>query len=144
MNIPFTETQYRALLKTVFLGEWVANAQKSDREDREIRGIEQYIYSYAGAFGADDWVARDGELYHATRSLDEVVLPMVDEYDDEEFWDTLIEMLAERDLALEHGAGGVRKLDPQEYADQMDERASVYEEEFEEFGIGRLQIVEEQ
>jgi hypothetical protein len=144
VDIPFTEKQYSALLKIVFLGEWVANAQKSGMEDREIRGIEQYIYSFAEAFGANDRIAGDGKMYHPTRTMDEAVLPIVEEYDEEQFWDTLIEMLAERDLALEHGEQGVRKLDPQEYADQMEERASVYEEEFEEFGVSRLQILEEE
>jgi hypothetical protein len=37
----------------------------------------------------------------------------------------------------------MQKLNREQLAEQMDERASVYEEEFEEYGVERLQIVEE-
>jgi hypothetical protein len=143
VEIPFTEDQYRALLKLAFLGEWVAHAGKAGMEDDDIGRIEQYVYSFAGKFGATDLIHAEDGMYQPTRVLEDSALPVIEEYDEEGFWDTLIEMLAARDLGIEHGEPGVKALHREEFTDQMEERASVYEEEFEEFGVGRLQIVEE-
>jgi hypothetical protein len=143
MNIPFTEEQYRALLNIVHLGEWMANANRSDEGIREITGIEQHVYSFAGAFGMDDLVTLEGSLYVPTKELEDPLFPIIDAYDDEGFWDKLIEVLSARDLAAEHGVTGMEKLNREQLAEEMDDRASVYEEEFEEYGVERLQIVEE-
>jgi hypothetical protein len=143
MDIPFTEDQYRALLKVVYLGEWIANARRSDLELEDIGKIEQHVYSFAGAYGADDLIEKEGATYSPTGAFDDALLPLIDEYDEEGFWDTLIEMLSARDLAAEHGERGMQKLNKEELSEQMEERASVYEEEFEEYGVERLQIMEE-
>jgi hypothetical protein len=143
MNIPFTEQQYRALLNIVHLGEWMANANRSDEGIQEITAIEQHVYSFAADFGMDDLVTLEGSLYVPTKELEDPLFPIIDAYDDEGFWDKLIEVLSARDLAAEHGVPGMQKLNREQLAEQMDERASVYEEEFEEYGVERLQIVEE-
>jgi|WetSurMetagenome_2_1015567.scaffolds.fasta_scaffold08019_2 hypothetical protein len=143
MNIPFSETQYRTLLNIVHLGEWLANARRTDEGIKDITAIEQYVYSFASAFGMDDLVTREGSEFVPTSELEDPLFPIIDAYDDEGFWDKLVEVLAARDLTAEHGITGIKKLDHDKLADQMDERAAVYEEEFEEYGVERLQIVEE-
>lgn len=143
MDIPFTKEQYRTLLKITFLGEWVANARKTEGFLEEISDIQQHIFSFAGRFSAGEFVEKRGVEYESTEALDTIVYPIIEEYDALAFWEQLMERLADRDLVKEHGEENIGKLDPDEYESQIDERVSVYEEEFEEFGLARLQIVED-
>jgi hypothetical protein len=143
VEIPFSEEQYRSLLKLVAIGEWVAHALQDEQEDDEFSRVEQYVYSFAGRFGANDLVVKERGRYYPARNLEESTMPLIEEYDLEGFWDTLVDLLAARDLATEHGEDGVRQLPGEEFLEQLNERASVYEEEFEEYGVERLQIVEE-
>ncbi len=143
MDIPLSEDQYRALLKLIAMGEWVAHAHTSEQEDDECSRIEQYVYSFAGRFGAADLVQKERGRYYPGKELEDATTPVIEEYDREGFWDMLVDMLAARDLAAEHGEEGLQNLPREEFLEQMDERASVYEEEFEEYGVDRLQIVEE-
>jgi hypothetical protein len=143
MNIPFTREQFQVLLRMTYIAEWVANTGRNDTESADIARLTQHIYAHAAAFGVQDLLEhREGEL-HPAPALDTAMLPIIDAYEEEGFWDRLIEMLAARDLAMEHGEEGVEKLPREEYIEHVDERASVYEEEFEEYGVDRLFIVEE-
>jgi len=143
MDIPFTKEQYRTLLKIAFLGEWVANARKTENFLDDVSDIQQYIFSFAGKFGASELVEKRGREYDPTEALDTMLYPITEEHDSRAFWEQLVERLADRDLVKEHGEEGIGKLDPEEYETQLDERASVYEEEFEAFGLARLQVVED-
>ena len=142
MDIPFTKEQYHELLKIAYLGGWLANSRRTEDELKDISRIEQHIYSFAAQFGAGGLIEENDGEYFPTRGMEDLLLPIIDEYDDNAFWDDLIDRLAARDILAEHGEERIGKIDPNEYDGQLDERASVYEEEFEEFGLDRLQIVE--
>ena len=70
MKINITKKQYEALAKAVYLGNWMANAQRTGLPDdpymKEYNDIADYIYSFAPEFGfRDDFEAglefSDGE-----------------------------------------------------------------------------------
>lgn len=143
MDISFTNEQYQALLKSVFLSAWMAQARKAGSEREEFHQIRDHLCSFAAESGAGALVEKRKGSYEPTRVLDDALRPIIEEYEDGCFWDQLIERLANRDLLAEHGADGLEKLDQDEYDSQMEERESVYEEEFNDFGLDRLQIVED-
>lgn len=143
MTIEFTRDQYRALVQLVHLGDWLAHARKPKPDRKDLRAVEQYVLSRAEEFGAGDIVEEDKDELFLSRKMEESLDPLITAYDEDAFWTRLVESLAERDLAAEHGEKGVGRLSDEEYDQQFDERAAVYEDEFREFGVDRLQIVED-
>jgi len=73
MKIFFTKKQYEALIKLVYLGDWMANSCKTgDERDMEIEKVEQYIYSFAKDFGMENLFdqSKRGMIY-PTRAFEE-------------------------------------------------------------------------
>jgi len=77
-KIEFTKEQFEALLKLVYLGNWLANANRDGSNENphleEYEKIENYIFSFAKQFGFDEYVddkdAREGKFY-PTRTFEE-------------------------------------------------------------------------
>ena len=51
--IGLTRKQFKALLKVVYLGNWVANAYRTEDMQKEYERIEDYIFSLAPQFGKE-------------------------------------------------------------------------------------------
>ena len=51
MKINFTKKQFENLLKLVYLGEWMANAHKTDDIIEKYREMLFYVFSFAEEFG---------------------------------------------------------------------------------------------
>ena len=45
MNIEFSTTQYKTLVKALFLASWVADSHKTEEPGGEFERLEQYILS---------------------------------------------------------------------------------------------------
>lgn len=117
--IKFSKEQFLALLKIVYLGNWVANAQRGDVPTnprlKVYESIENYIFSYAKSFGlaeyVDDELAENGQ-YFPTRMFEESqdIFELIDEYDDNTFWDELVERLADRDFEKHYTESEIQKM----------------------------------
>lgn len=144
MRIDLSEDQYRTLIKLAFLGNWLANAWRtSDREYlHEYEEVEQLIYAQAGALGEEMGLKRseDGEYFPLDR-LEEVLLPLIEAYDDDCFWTNLVERLAQRDLEEMLGAEGIKRMPSEERDDAFCRFAEKYGREFDEFGLDNLRLV---
>ncbi|MBI4252570.1 hypothetical protein HY623_00090 [Candidatus Uhrbacteria bacterium] len=145
MTIELTPAQYETLLKLVYLGEWMANGIRTEEErDEKIHQAAQHFYSYADEADAGALIEYDKEYhqYVSTPALDDdaEIVRFREEYDDEVFWDELIEKLAMRDFANRYGeehwfSGGV-----QDGSDIQSGFINKYVDEFEANGIGNLII----
>lgn len=65
--------------------------------------MEDYIFSYAHDFGLDELVdheEKDGDKYYPTRTFEEEtdVQDLIEEYDNETFWEEIIERFSDRDF----------------------------------------------
>ena len=82
------------------------------------------------------------EKYFPTREHDEnsPARPFIDEFEDETFWEELIDRLADRDLLHLLGDKKILKMSAEERFMAHHDFEEKYEKEFEERGIERLGI----
>jgi len=104
VNIDLTENEYRLLLDFVFMANWMVESHHPDgRADvQEYDMLLQKLYSFAGDMGCKELVHADRESneYSPTRYYEETTkaFELIEEYNDDTFWDALISRLAERDV----------------------------------------------
>ncbi|MCM3756332.1 hypothetical protein M3197_02415 [Sporosarcina aquimarina] len=139
MKINFTKKQYKHLLDLVYLGEWTANSAKDyDERDSEYDAFFQYICSFAKDFGVQDLVPFDKEMdaHFPTQEYEQRLQPIIDENDNEVFWQELSSRLAKRDLAKEGKTYATQDEAMMKYFEVEGE----YEKEFEENGLSNLEL----
>ncbi|MGF1545893.1 MAG: hypothetical protein ACFCUG_01035 [Thiotrichales bacterium] len=147
MKISLTSQEYRLLLDLLFMSDWVMHAHdvEDGPETAPHRMLAQKLYSYAVEAGCANLVEADkvSNEYFPTREFEEhsPAQVLLDRYNEDTFWDELIERLTERDLADESEDGELNHS-PEEYFRISAPIRELYEEEFGRNGIERLRIVE--
>lgn len=148
MKIEITEKEYRALLDIFHIADWVLHSHKMEEgpETEEYRNLEQKIFSFAEEMGFANLVEYDPEMkeYFPTREYDEtnVVMEAIVDYDNESFWEELMERLATRDLIGREGKEKVMAMDDEERLAKTEDLREKYAAEFERYGISRVVIKE--
>ncbi len=148
-SIELSKEQFFALLKAVYLGNWMANAHRDgSAEDpiiREYEDISDFIFSQAPKFGFKEYVIHergDGKRHYPTRYFEEGtdVDKLHDEYDKENFWDELVDILGRRDFFRHYGRERIEKMGRDERFKKLYEFIDKWEDEVGEYGIERLDI----
>jgi len=142
MQITLTKDQYAKLLELTYLGNWVVNSYRGEERLEDYDRTAEHVLSFAPAAGLQDRVEFDEfeGRYFPSRKLDDELKPLVDEYDDDVFWNVLIERLAERDLVRAQGEETVDKMDWDEYNRNIETYIKKYEKEIDESGVEHLEI----
>ena len=145
MKIELTKEQYLNLLKLVYLGEWMANAHRTEDRIEKYENSLSQIFSYAKEFGfndyADDEEVGDNKIYPTRKFEEETdVHKLHEEYDNDTFWDELIDRLRDRDFFGSYGKEKIEKMTQDEYFNNLNKFADKWAEEFEKYDIGRLGI----
>lgn len=147
--IGLTREQFFALLKAVYLGNWMANANRDgspeDPHKKEYEEIEDYIFSYAKYFGfaeyVDDEEAKEGKFFPTRKFEEETDADKLhEEYDEETFWDELSDSLGERDFYSKYSDKEREKMSREEHFIKMQECIIKWENELIDNGIERLGI----
>ncbi len=149
MKIDFTKKQFEVLLKLAYMGNWVANAHRTGREnDKRIEKYEEmqkYLLSFAKEFGLEKYVDIDNEEMYPSIELEEdETNELIDEYDDETFWEELTYRFMRRDFVREYGEEEISKMDTMERIKKDHPFLEKYQDEVDNYGIDRLEIVEEE
>lgn len=146
-TIELTQKQFIALLKTVYIGNWVANAQTipSKGKGDEYEEIENLIFSYADKFNYKKFVdhnVEDGNKFYPTRAFEEDtdVHTKIEEYEEESFWEELIDRLVRLHILKDFGKDKLSKMKKAEYWELLDKYTEKYSKEFEDNGLDRLLI----
>ena len=141
MNISLTPEQYKTLLLTTYLGNWMVNAHQVET-DKTFDTLASHVYSHAKSFGFADLVELDADngKYFPTRELEDLAAEYIDAYDNETFWDELIDRLSERDFVAKHSQQVREKMTVEERFTNLEEFEERYDEEFEKHGVERLTI----
>lgn len=148
MKINLAKNEYRALLDVFFLADWILHAYELEKSSatEKYRALEQKIFSWAKDFGFEHLVEYDDNLrqYFPTKEFEEksIVLEAIDDYDNETFWDELIDRLAVRDLIRQLGQEAVTALEPKERLEKLGPLLERYGKEFERHGLERLSVPE--
>ena len=149
MKINITNKQYLALLKVVYLGNWMANAQRDgsseDEHIEEYESISDFIFSLAPKFGFEKYVSHeesDGPRYFPSGLFEEEtnVHELHEEYNEKAFWDDLCEMLGDRDFHKKYSKKEIQNMDNEERFAKLYECIDVWNEELVGNGIERLEI----
>lgn len=145
MEIKLTKNQYGNLMRLVYLGNWLVNAFRMEHEIiKKYNDIEQYIFSFAKEAGLNkyiEYIEKYGKFF-PTRELeeDEEIMELIDEYENEIFWDELINRLALRDLINKYGEDTIEKMSFEDRIKKKSPFIDKYEREFEENGIKNFMI----
>ena len=145
MKINITKKQYETLAKIVYLGNWMANANRTGTKDdphmKEYEEISGYIFSLAPEFGFSKNFEHDLECDEYGKITE--VHRFHEEYDEEIFWDELCEALGERDFFRKYSNEERENMNQEEHFVKLQECIIYYENEAEEYGIERLEIMKQ-
>ena len=142
MEISLSRQQFETLLRVVYLGDWMVNAIRvAGSYIPEFEDLEQFLLSLGHRSGFDDVVEFEPALsqFFLKDEVYERLQPYIDEYDDEAFWDGLVDRLAERDFEETHG-NAEQRMDPNERFEKLSPFVDKYEAEIERHGVERLRI----
>ncbi|MBS3819991.1 hypothetical protein KGY73_10895 [bacterium] len=143
VTIDFTEEQFKALLKLVYLGNYMINGIRTQPNRlKEFDNLVERIYSVAQKAGCSDYIEYDKEdkTYQPAAQLEEEADDFIDDYDDNVFWEELILRLSQRDLRQEYGTEAVENMELRERLQKQTELEKVYLKEFEDNGIENITI----
>jgi hypothetical protein len=149
MNIEISKDEYTALLNILQMAEWVMHAHETEPNaaTEPYDSVVQKLFAHAQEMGRDDQIAYDAtrKKYYATASFenDSPAMKFIDDFTNASFWDELTQRMTERDIA--HVVGGYDQLEKLSMEDRFTRETPLmerYAEEFDEYGIERLAIVE--
>ena len=130
MDIALTPKQYKALVNLVYLGEWMANSGRAPADVvQEYRDVSELVYARAKDAGLEAYVDKE---------MDAILEPHIEEYDEENFWDTLEYRLAARDLDRQFGREAIQKMSLEEFVKNLEAHQNRYAEAFEKNGLSNL------
>ena len=148
MNIDLTEKEYRLLLDFVFMANWMVESHHPDGRAgvQEYDMLLQKLYSFAGGMGCEELVHADRETneYSPTRLYEETTkaFELIEEYNDDTFWDALISRLAERDVYEQIEENRRDTIGIEEYWERSEPIEEAYYEEFRRRALDRLRLVD--
>jgi hypothetical protein len=137
VNLELSSEQYKELIKLVYIGDWVID----EPENIVMNDLVQQIFSKAKESGHAGMIDFDKKmnLYMPSETFDDEVADIVDDYEEECFWDHLIYRMSEKDLEAKMGEK-MKKLTNEEIINLIDPISEKYLKEFEENGIDNLVV----
>jgi hypothetical protein len=148
MNINFTKNEYRLFLDIAYLGQWMLQAYESDLsgEDDEYEMLVQKIYSFGNEMGCGDLVESSKKLnkFYPTRLYEDEsgIHDKIDRYNEDTFWDELINRLAERDAHADAEASNQEISSVEDFLKLSAPHESRYAQEFSKNGLRNITISE--
>jgi len=146
MKINFTKAEYKTLIEMLEIASWVIDGHRADEPEelKRYNDLKQKIFSYAKKMVADDLISYDRKFqkYYATRKFEEEtpVDDLMEEFENEIFWEELIERLAKRDMD-ELASHAFEKDDLEKIFIELHRLREKYIEEFSNNGLANLRII---
>lgn len=148
MKIELTKKQYWNLMRGMYMADWMANAicEQGMKEDDGIKEARNHIFSFAKEMGYEDFVDYDEKSgkYYATFDLDDEpsTRKLIERYNDDTFWAELAERLGDRDFFKKYTREEIKAMSDEDRFMKRMECEIVWEEEFEKYGVERLEVEE--
>ena len=145
MKIEFTPKQYEKLMQLVCLGNWVINSRLV-KTLQEYDNVESYIYSFARDFGLDKYYREfrndDGTKYSEVDMIeDRATMKYVDRYNEDTFWEELVDKLAHREIIKQYGRDKLAKMDAKEFLEKFLPIADKYEKIINAEGMEAIEVI---
>ncbi len=148
MKLELDRQEFLTLMTAMQIADWIlhANHGEEPRDTDDFRDLEQKILSLAEKAGCSHLVEHDPEMerWFPSREfeLTSLGLAYVEEYENDAFWEGLVQRLTERDLIRKVGEKAYNEMSPVERARQEGPYLSMYDHEIHEHGLDRLDVVE--
>lgn len=148
-KLELTRDDFLALLTVMQIADWVLHAHKTEESDdsQDFRDLEQKVFALARSFGCDQLVEYDeqAQQYFPTGEFEERSpgMELIEEFENESFWNELLERLTERDLLRQFGEKALQRLDPETREQREEPYMRLYSEEFATHGVSRLEILDQ-
>lgn len=145
MNININKEEYRLLLDMLSTADWVMHAYAVEEKDyhKGHAALKNKLLSYAKEMGAEDLIEPTEELdgYYETNDYEEYVQDnFIQPFEYKFFWDELMDRLGERDLIKSVGSEQYSQMGFVEKMSKIDDVKEKYANEFENYGLERLEI----
>lgn len=140
MRIDLSRDQYLTLVKLLQLGNWPLGLTEANQElVSKAEDLEQYIFSLSRDFEAGDGIYYDEEeeYYYLSEHLRDTVEMIIDEYEEDVFWDQLTHKLATIDLKREVSINA----SIEQKINRLFELKARYEKYFLENGLNKIDIL---
>ena len=146
IDLSLSQAEYKTLIELVYMGDWMANAIRTPgKEIKKYKRVEQLLYKLAAENDSGDLFeyAKKYQKYFPTRKFEEsAVSELIQEYDDEQFWEELPSLLGMRDFSRKYGEQKTEAMNPHEFIEKSHPFLEKYWDEMEKYGVERLEIVE--
>lgn len=148
MKLDLDRQEYLTLLTVVQIADWILHANGADppEEPEDFHALMQKILDKAEDAGCGNLVEHDPAQKRRffTREFENTSLGVayVEQYEDDIFWEWLVQRLAERDLIRKHGEEAYANLSPVDRAKREGPYLEMYDHEIREHGLDRLEVVE--
>jgi len=141
-KIEFSNEQYETLVRLIFYGDWILNANKSKSEemDKQAGELLEYVYSKKGDFDLQNWFK---ELKFGEELKESITMELLDkvfEYNEETFIFYLIQKLSEKDAMREYEAMNIDNDDDELYENLVYKFENKYEKIITKNGINYLEM----
>ncbi|HBG81298.1 TPA: hypothetical protein DDW69_00475 [candidate division CPR2 bacterium] len=146
MEIKLTKKQYRDLLEVVLLGNWIRGSlfDQGLYKGKDYDQIEDYLITKADYFESGDLVEDFEGHPLPSEELSNRIEETMESYDDFVFWEFLERELGKRDFYETITDKEKKELARDSwFPERIHEIYAKYREEFEEHGVDRLRIVDE-
>ncbi len=140
MRIDLSKEQYLTLIKLLQLGNWPLGLTEANQElVGKAEDLEQYIFSLAGDFeaGEEIYYDKEEEYYYLSENVKNTVEAIIDEYEEDVFWDQLTHKLATIDLKRQITV----HASIEEKINQLFQLKARYEKYFLENGLDKINIL---
>ena len=147
MQLKMSKEQFREMLLAAVFYSWVRGyvTEPEGKDYRKYEKLEKYLLQIAQENNLTDLVKKfRGELVPSEEIVKRVVETM-DEYNNEVFWEKLVIYLGQRDFWRSLSPEARREVEKEEFLPiWINDFYQKYEEEFEKYGVERLEIQEEE
>jgi hypothetical protein len=142
MKINFTKKEYRLLTDMLYLADWVMNSHDETHSiNQAYSDLRKKILSHCKEMGLDNqFHYSDGEYYETGDSEFELHEKFLDGYNEETFWDQLIDKLSTRDFVKKVGVNEYQKMDGEKRLSGITEFEHQYIDEFNQHGLDNLKV----
>jgi len=141
MKINFTKKEYKTILEMIYISDWVLNSFPVEEKHENHKSLRKKIFSFYKEMQAEELIEDDeDEFYETAEFEDNIQKKYLEEYNQNVFWESLIDQLSYRDLIKEIGPKAFADLDVVERMQKLEKFREIYTKEFEQHQLDYVKI----
>jgi len=143
MKINLTKKEYRLLIEMLYLSDWVMHSHQAELRYTEHEAIKNKILSLYKEMDAEEILEYSsdlGEVFEKDEFDAYLQEKFIAPFEEQVFWEALIDELGERDVIKALGIDAYRMLDGFERVRKVENYKELYANEFQQHGLENVKI----